>query len=73
MKSKMTNLEKVAVAATIACIIKFIMEGVSFKLFGSPINLGHTDSLTYTALLAPLWGSHGYISKSKETPNGTDQ
>ncbi len=61
----MTNLEKVAVLATLACVVKFLAEGVSFFAFGHPVNLGHTDSMTYTALLAPLWGSHAY-SKKKE-------
>lgn len=60
-----TNLEKVAILATVACIAKFLIDGVSFKLFGSPVNLGHMDSLSYTALLAPLWGSHAY-TKGKE-------
>ncbi len=59
----MTNLEKVAVLATLACVVKFLAEGVSFFAFGHPVNLGHTDSMTYTALLAPLWASHGYISR----------
>jgi hypothetical protein len=56
-----SNLEKVAVLATIACVLKFLVEGVTFTLFGSLVNLGHVDSMTYTALLAPLWASHGYI------------
>ncbi len=63
----MTNLEKLAVAATIACIAKFLAEGVSFVAFGHPVNLGHTDSMTYTALLAPLWGSHAYSKKKEQT------
>ncbi len=62
----MTNLEKVAIAATIACIIKFLAEGVSFTLFGSPVTLGHVDSAAYATLLAPLWASHGYINVNKD-------
>ena len=65
----MTNLERIATAATIACIIKFLCEGVSFVAFGQPISLGHTDSMTYTALLAPLWASHGYTSTRSKNDN----
>lgn len=72
MSTKISNLERVAVVATLACILKLLMEGVTFKLFGSPVNLGHTDSMTYAALLAPLWGSHGYIYNKSSKETSTD-
>jgi hypothetical protein len=58
-----TNLEKVAVLATLACVIKMLVENVSFTVFGHPVNLGHTDAMVYTAMLAPLWGSHAFMNK----------
>lgn len=65
----MSNLEKLAIAATIACIVKFLVEGISFFAFGHQVSFGHTDSLTYTALLSPLWGGHAYMNKSKKVDN----
>jgi len=66
----MTNLEKVAVAATVACIIKFLVEGVEITFMAHTISLGHTDSMTYSALLAPLWASHAYnTGKSGKAPD----
>ena len=61
----MTNLEKLAILATLACVVKFLAEGVSLVVFGQSINLGHADSMAYAALLAPLWGSHSYITGKK--------
>lgn len=61
-----SNLEKLAVAASIACILKFLVEGVNFSINGSPVSLGHVDSMTYAALLSPLWGSHAYLKGQKK-------
>lgn len=67
----MTTLEKVSVAASIVCMVKFIVEGVSFYAYGHPVSLGHTDPVAYTAFLGPLWGGHAYINRnpSKKVDN----
>jgi hypothetical protein len=61
-----TNLEKLAIVASIACILKFLVEGVNFSINGSPVSLGHVDASAYAMLLAPLWGPHAYISTQKK-------
>lgn len=59
------------VALTIlVCLIKFLMEGISFDYHNHPVSLGHADSLTYAALLGPILGAHSYtkVKGTKETP-----
>lgn len=68
----MTNLEKVAVVASIACILKFLVEGVSFVFNGHPVSLGHVDSMTYGTLLTPLWGGHAYMQTNKQKVDNPD-
>ena len=63
-----TNLEKVAVAASVACIIKFLLEGVSITIAGQPLSLGHADPVTYGMLLGPLWGGHAYLQARVRKP-----
>lgn len=48
-----------ACIAIVVCLIKFLMEGVSFA---NGLSLGHADSGTYAAILAPILGAHGYVS-----------
>jgi hypothetical protein len=50
-----------AFLAGVACIIKFLFEGVSFTIMGHIVNLGHVDSMTYVSLLTPVLGAHSYI------------
>lgn len=64
----MTNLEKISIMASIACILKFLAEGVTFTAFGSTISLGHVDPIVYSTLLAPLWGAHSYIVTKNRPP-----
>lgn len=58
------SLATLAVITILACVLKFLMEGVTFDLAGHAVSLGHADSLTYAALLTPVLGAHSYI-KSK--------
>lgn len=64
----MKNLEKIAIVATAACVVKFMAEGITFYVGGHAINLGHVDAMTYSSLLLPLWGAHGYTTVNKDSP-----
>ena len=59
-----------SVIAALACVVKFLADGVTFTLYGHTMNLGHADSMAYGALLTPILGAHGYIQGLK--PKGPD-
>lgn len=59
IKDHMTTLVTITV---LACVTKFLMQGVTFDVFGHAINLGSADALTYGALLTPVLGAHGYMT-----------
>ncbi len=55
---KPDSILTLTVFVVVACTIKFVMEGVTFHLFGHPVDLGHADASTYGAILAPVLGAH---------------
>lgn len=46
----------------VVCGIKFLLDGVTFHWLGHLVNLGHVDSLSYAALLAPIMAGHSYMN-----------
>lgn len=50
------------VMVTLAAAVKFLLDGVSVNVNGYVIAIGHMDSLSYGAILAPVFGAHGFIS-----------
>ena len=71
----MTNLERMAVMTSIACVIKFLIDGVTISYAGHTMDFGHMDAMSYATLLGPLWGSHAYVavSKIKAASNGNKE
>lgn len=66
LKPKRKDVMLTLVTLTVyACVGKFLMEGVSIHIGEHVLDLGHADSGTYAALLAPILGAHGYITSKK--------
>ncbi len=58
----------------VVCAIKFLLDGVTLKLFGHVISFGHTDSFSYGSLLSPVLGAHGFIEgKNASTYNSINR
>jgi len=68
--SKPDALLTMACLIVFVCALKFLMEGVSFNLFGHSISLGHVDAMTYAAMLTPVLGAHGAVEFNRITGMG---
>lgn len=66
-----------SVIAVTVCAVRFLLDGITFTAFGSPITLGHIDSFAYSSFLTPILGAHGYIQAklgiTPERPDNADQ
>jgi hypothetical protein len=50
----------------VVCCFKFLLDGISFTVWGQSFIFGHTDSLTYGALLTPVLGAqsaHSFFNR----------
>lgn len=56
--------------SVICCVGKFLIDGVTFTVHGSPVSLGHMDPLAYGSLLTPLLAAHGYIKGATVSGSG---
>lgn len=50
-----------SIAVVSVCCFRFLLDGVSFSLFGHPFSIGHTDPTTYATFLTPVLGAHSYV------------
>lgn len=62
MTHKRDVILTLSVVATIAAVVKFLMDGVTIQLMGHSIDFGHMDSMSYATLLAPILGAHSWQS-----------
>lgn len=53
-----------SVLAVAVCALRLLLDGVSFKLFGSIVSIPHTDPLAYGSFLTPVLGAHGYMNRN---------
>ena len=67
-----SNLEKVAIVASVACIVKFLIDNITITIAGTSIALGHVDAMTYATFLTPLWGAHAYTKVFSKGENVDD-
>jgi len=56
-----------SLVVVLACVVKFLVDGVTFTWGGNTYNLGHIDSMTYAALLTPVLGAHSWQSIKSRT------
>lgn len=61
-----------AIIAGAACVFRFVLDGVSLNVFGSPMSMGHVDSLAYSALMTPILAAHGYMATTKDKSKKED-
>lgn len=60
----------ITVVTVLAAVARFLLDGVILTLGTHVFNFGHVDSLTYTAILAPVLGAHGWIQSSLSGGDG---
>lgn len=49
------------VLVTLSVIVRFLLDGITLKLFGQVITFSKMDASVYVGLLAPIWASHSYV------------
>lgn len=59
-----------SVFVVVVASIKFLLDGVTITNSGHTIDFGHVDALSYSSLLAPILGVHGYMKVRKNPNNG---
>lgn len=63
----------VTVLTISAVLFRFVLDGVTLEVFDHKLVFGHVDALVYAAVLAPVLGTHGFMSQKKiGVKNGID-
>ena len=65
-------LMTLSVIVVLCTSVKFVLDGVTFTLYGHPISFGHPDPVAYAAFLTPVLGTHGYLNAKEKSQEVKD-
>lgn len=66
---KPSEMVTITVLTTLAVLIRFLFDGITIVIDGHNLTFGHVDAMVYMAVLAPVLGTHGFMSNKKEVNN----
>lgn len=63
--SKKSPTYLLSLIVVFVCSFRFLLDGITFNCCGITFSFGHVDSLSYTAIMAPILGAHSWIQTKK--------
>lgn len=53
-----------------AVLTRFLFDGITVSMYGHSFTFGHVDAMVYASILAPILGTHGFITNNKDKKDG---